>query len=78
MAQSMVPRGIPIDGVRLQMNITSTADNGRSTAAIAQNIRRLAGLGLQVHLTDLDVTLCGSGPDARWRSVAPSTEIRRD
>ncbi len=42
------------------MHITSTADNARSAAAIAQNIQRLAGLGLQVHLTELDVTLCGS------------------
>jgi endo-1,4-beta-xylanase len=61
MVESMVERGIPIDGVGLQMHITATADNGRSAAAIAENIRRLAALGLQVHITELDVTLCGNG-----------------
>jgi endo-1,4-beta-xylanase len=61
MVQGMVQRGIPIDGVGLQMHITANADNGRSATAIAENIRRLAGLGLQVHVTELDVTLCGNG-----------------
>lgn len=61
MAQSMVERGIPIDGVGLQMHISANVDNARSATAIADNIRRLAALGLRVNLTELDITLCGNG-----------------
>jgi endo-1,4-beta-xylanase len=47
-------RGIPIDGVGLQMHI-SRCDVDTST--IAANIARLTALGLQVHITELDVSL---------------------
>jgi len=60
MAESMVQRGIPIDGVGLQMHINANVDNARSATAIADNIRRLTGLGLRVNITELDVTLCGN------------------
>ena len=56
----MVQRGIPIDGVGLQMHISANVDNARSATAIADNIRRLTGLGLRVNITELDVTLCGN------------------
>jgi endo-1,4-beta-xylanase len=47
-------RGVPIDGVGLQMHIfTLDVD----TEAIAANIARLTALGLQVHITELDVSL---------------------
>lgn len=47
-------RGVPIDGVGLQMHVTGTA---LDTEAIVKNIARLAALGLQVHITELDVSL---------------------
>jgi len=47
-------RGVPIDGVGLQMH-TSRLD--LDTAAIASNIARLTALGVQVHITELDVSL---------------------
>jgi len=47
-------RGVPIDGVGLQMHI---ADLNLDTAPIAANIARLTALGLQVHITELDVSL---------------------
>ena len=47
-------RGVPVDGVGLQMHIpVLDAD----IPAIVANISRLTALGLQVHITELDVSL---------------------
>jgi endo-1,4-beta-xylanase len=54
MVKDFKSRGVPIDGVGLQMHVTGVdIDN----AAIEKNISRLAALGLQVHITELDVSL---------------------
>lgn len=45
---------VPIDGVGLQMHI---AEHEPNPADIAANIKRLTALGLQVHITELDVSL---------------------
>jgi endo-1,4-beta-xylanase len=58
MVQDFKRRGVPIDGVGLQMHIpTLDADIASITADIAANIARLTALGLQVHITELDVAL---------------------
>lgn len=46
-------RGVPIDGIGLQMHIDTRAPP--QLAALAANIRRLGQLGLQVHITEMDV-----------------------
>jgi len=51
----MVSRGVPINGVGLQMHVTL---NGAPSAAdISANIQRYAQLGLEVHITEMDVRL---------------------
>ncbi len=47
-------RGVPIDGVGLQLHIDQL---NADIPGIAANIARLAALGLQVHITELDVSL---------------------
>ena len=47
-------RSVPIDGVGLQLHVWQL---DLDTAAIAANIARLAALGVQVHITELDVSL---------------------
>lgn len=47
-------RGVPIDGVGLQMHIPRLDFD---TEGVGMNIKRLTGLGLQVHITELDVSL---------------------
>jgi endo-1,4-beta-xylanase len=44
-------RGVPIDGIGLQMHMDLNAD----VRSIARNLRRFAELGLQVHITEADV-----------------------
>jgi endo-1,4-beta-xylanase len=51
-------RGVPIDGVGLQMHIpTLDADMQVVAADVSANITRLTALGVQVHITELDVSL---------------------
>ncbi len=50
-------RGVPIDGVGLQMHISSDIDVESVMPAIAANIARLSALGVQVHITELDVSV---------------------
>ena len=47
-------RGVPIDGVGLQMHISRLEVD---TSAIAANVARLTALGVQVHITEFDVSL---------------------
>jgi len=53
MVRDFKDRGVPIDGVGFEMHITP----GFDTDALAANIERLTKLGLQVHITELDVSL---------------------
>lgn len=54
MLKDFKQRGVPIDGVGMQMHITGTDVD---TAPIEANIARLGALGLQIHITELDVSL---------------------
>ncbi len=57
-------RGVPIDGVGLQLHIPVLDADVR---AIAANIARLTALGVQVHITELDVSV---PVDSYGRAVA--------
>jgi endo-1,4-beta-xylanase len=54
MVKDFKHRGVPIDGVGLQMHVSQL---DLDTGAIAANIAHLTALGLQVHITELDVSL---------------------
>jgi endo-1,4-beta-xylanase len=54
MVKSFKRRGVPFDGVGLQMHIPLL---DADVAAIAANIARLTALGVQVQITELDVSL---------------------
>jgi endo-1,4-beta-xylanase len=54
MVKDFKQRGVPIDGVGLQLHISSP---DYDADALATNIARLTALGVQVHITELDVSL---------------------
>ena len=56
--QELLAAGVPVDGVGLQMHISATG--GPTDAAIAANMRRLAALGLSVHISEMDVRIAGT------------------
>ncbi len=47
-------RGVPIDGIGFQMHIGNLQPD---VASIAANLKRFTSLGLQVHITEMDVAL---------------------
>jgi endo-1,4-beta-xylanase len=55
MVKDFVARGVPIHGVGLQMHIDTTGYP--NSPGLTQNIQRLTALGLQVHITEMDVRL---------------------
>jgi endo-1,4-beta-xylanase len=54
MVKDFKRRGVPIDGVGLQMHVPAL---DADFPALAANIARLTALGVQVHITELDVSL---------------------
>jgi len=61
MVSALVTAGVPIEGMGFQMH-TGPTDQGPNAADFAANVARYAGLGLQVEVTEMDVTLCSIGP----------------
>jgi len=61
MVKKFKRRGVPIDGVGLQMHILHLKPN---IGSIAKNIARFTKLGVQVHITEMDVALPVDGAGA--------------
>jgi uncharacterized protein (TIGR03437 family) len=55
MVKDFVTRGVPINGVGIQMHIST--GTYPSTAGLTKNIQQLTALGLQVHITEMDVRI---------------------
>ncbi len=53
LAKEMVERGVPLHGAGLQMHVSIA--RSPSPEDVASNIGRLGGLGLEVHITEMDV-----------------------
>jgi len=60
---SMKQRGIPIDGVGIQLHVDI---NYNLIAGVKQNFDRLAALGLEIHVTELDVSCNANGGCSGW------------
>jgi len=53
LVRDMKSRGIPIDGVGLQMHVSTSYYP--QPAQISANMKRLSDLGLEIHITEMDV-----------------------
>src|SRR5277367_6452069 len=75
MVKDFKQRGVPIDGVGLQMHVPALSVD---SATLSANIARLAALGVQVHITELDVSIpVDSNGLALATHVARQAEIYR-
>jgi endo-1,4-beta-xylanase len=75
-------RGVPIDGVGLQMHISISRMNVSTLhtdiASISANIQRFTAVGVQVHITELDVAVpVDTGGNARPEDVRLQADIYR-
>jgi len=55
LARGMLARGVPIRGVGRQMHVS--LNDGPRPADVAANMRRLAALGLEIQITEMDVRI---------------------
>ena len=75
MVKDFKRRGVPIDGVGLQMHVPML---DADIPAIASNIARLTALGVQVHITELDVSLpVDSNGQPRADNLTRQAEVYR-
>lgn len=76
MVEDFKKRGVPIDGVGLQMHWSTSPS---TLASIEANIRRLTDLGVQVQITELDVRVpIDAAGNATAESLATQAQIYRD
>ncbi len=64
MAEDFKKRGVPLDGIGFQAHVTLKFDDPAKLASFAENMERFAKLGLELHITELDIRLNDSGPAA--------------
>lgn len=64
--RGMLTRKVPIDGVGLQMHIQSSFND---FAGLKANMERLAALGLDIHVTELDISFDTWSPDAEQQQA---------
>jgi endo-1,4-beta-xylanase len=62
MAQDFKKRGVPLDGIGFQTHIRLKFDDPPRLASFAKNMQRFADLGLELHITELDIRLNDSAP----------------
>jgi endo-1,4-beta-xylanase len=62
MAKDFKKRGVPLDGIGFQTHITLKFDDPEKLKSYAQNLQRFADLGLELHMTELDIRLTDSSP----------------
>jgi len=75
MVRDFRARGVPIDGVGLQMHI---ANLRADVASISANIKRFTDLGVQVHITEMDVALpVNADGNARPEDLQQQADIYR-
>src|SRR6202047_4255181 len=76
MVRDFRQRGVPIDGVGFQMHIANLHSD---VASISANIKRFTALGVQVHITEMDVALPvdGSG-NPRPEDLQQQADIYRE
>jgi endo-1,4-beta-xylanase len=75
LVQALLERGVPIDGVGLQMHVSLRWPP--DPEAVAANMDRLGALGLAVHVTEMDVRIQGA-PGTVEERLAAQANIYRD
>lgn len=57
MAEDFKKRGVPLDGIGFQTHITLEFDDPAKLKSFAENMERFSKLGLELHITELDIRL---------------------
>jgi len=71
MAKDFKKRGVPLNGIGFQTHITLNFSSPHKLKSHAKNMRRFAQLGLEIHMTEIDIRL----PDASPASFAAQAKL---
>ena len=75
MVRDFRQRGVPIDGIGFQMHV---ANLHADVASVSANIKRFTALGVQVHITEMDIAVpVDSNGDARPQDLQLQADIYR-
>eukprot|EP00658_Telonema_sp_P-2_P022795 TRINITY_DN19120_c0_g1_i1.p1 TRINITY_DN19120_c0_g1~~TRINITY_DN19120_c0_g1_i1.p1 ORF type:complete len:433 (+),score=79.03 TRINITY_DN19120_c0_g1_i1:137-1435(+) len=69
----MLKRGIPIDGVGFQSHLSIGFKSQLSS--MERNLKRFAALGLEIHITELDVRACNDSTRCDTQALGTQAEI---
>jgi endo-1,4-beta-xylanase len=74
MAKDFVRRGVPLTGIGLQLHINPWFDEPNKMRSLAENVKRLGDLGLEVQFTEVDVRL----PDSSFANLNGQAAAYKD
>jgi endo-1,4-beta-xylanase len=74
MATDFRQRGVPLDGIGMQMHLDLSFNRFYTLASFRKNLERFARLGLVVHITEMDVRL----PDASPNSLNAQADLYKE
>lgn len=57
MAKDFRSRGVPLDGVGFQAHLNLKFNDANTLSSFAANLKRFSDLGMEIHITELDVAL---------------------
>jgi endo-1,4-beta-xylanase len=64
MVKDFKKHGVPVDGVGFQFHVSLKFDDAAKLESAARNLERFAKLGLELHITELDIRLNDSSPES--------------
>jgi endo-1,4-beta-xylanase len=64
MAKDFKSRGVPLDGIGFQMHIKLPFNDPKILISFASNLKRFSDLGMEIHITELDIALDSADPTA--------------
>jgi endo-1,4-beta-xylanase len=62
MAKDFRSLAVPLDGVGFQMHINLSFTDPKTLSSFASNLKRFSDLGMEIHITELDVALDSADP----------------
>ncbi len=77
MAKDFKQRGVPLNGIGFQAHLTLKFDESTKLESFARNLERFAKLGLELHITELDVRLDDASPASLAAQAKLYGEIAR-
>lgn len=70
MATDFKNRGVPLQGIGFQMHVDLNFDNVATLQSFAANLQRFAALGLELHITELDIRVTANDANTLAQQAA--------